>query len=137
MQLQNIKHISIAAGISVGGTLLCTLAAALTLKNLGAILSLFLQTGSDLDFVAIFSQLSDARLGVHILIPLLLWGAFAAMLMFFTRKHDRRALRITLTVLAGLSSLVLGFIAALLLTRVNGVRFIDLLRALIPVIGSL
>ena len=137
MQAQHIKRISASVGITAGGTLAVTLGAALTLKNLGGILSLFLESGGELDFVAIFSQLSDAHISPHWLLPLLLFAAFAALVYFVPPKGKLLPLWVTAYVLAELCLLTVCFILSLLLARVNDVRFLDLLRALIPVIGSL
>ncbi len=137
MQPQQIKRISTAALITAGGTLAVTLGAALTLRNLGGILSLFLESGGELDFVAIFSQLEGARISPHWLLPLLLFAAFAALVYFVPPRGKLMPLWVVAYVLAGLCLLTVCLILSLLLCRVNDVRFLDLLRALIPVIGSL
>ena len=123
--------------LSIGGTILSAWAAALTLRNLGGILALFLESGGELDFIAIFSQTKDALISPNWWIPLLLWIAFAALLLFFPPKGSKKPLWIALYACGGVALLLVSFVLSLLLCRVNDVRFLDLLRALIPVIGSL
>ncbi len=137
MQTQHIKRISASVGITAGGTLAVALGAALALHNLGGILALFLESGGELDFIAIFSQLEGARISPHWLLPLLLFAAFAALLLFFPPKGSKKALWIALYTCGGVVLLLVSYTISLLLCRVNDVRFLDLLRALIPVIGSL
>ncbi|MBQ7378073.1 MAG: hypothetical protein IJW70_00170 [Clostridia bacterium] len=137
MKIPNSNQIRWGMCLIIGGTLFSAVAASLTICNLGSILSLFLESGGELDFVAIFSQLQDARIVPHLLLPLLLFAAYTALLFLVPPKGTRRAVRVTLYVLAGLVLLLVCFAISLLLTRVNDVRFIDLLRALIPMPGSL
>ncbi len=133
----NSHQIRLTMCLSIGGTILSVLAATLTLRNLGGILSLFLERGGELDFVAIFSQTKDALITPNWWIPLLLWTAFAVLLLFFPPKGSKKPLWIALYACGGVVLLLVSFALSLLLCRVNDVRFIDLLRALLPVIGSL
>ena len=59
------------------------------LGNLGSILALFLESGGELDFIAIFSQLEGARISPHWLLPLLLFAAFAALLLMYPSSRSR------------------------------------------------
>ena len=137
MKTINSHQIRLGMCLSIGGTILSAWAAALTLRNLGSILALFLESGGELDFIAIFSQLEGARISPHWLLPLLLFAAFAALLLFFPPKGSKKPLWIALYACGGVALLLVSFVLSLLLCRVNDVRFLDLLRALIPVIGSL
>ena len=156
-----MKRKLICAGILCLGTLLSICLAMLTLQNLGAILSLFVDTSGDqLDFVAIFAQTRDAALSPPWLLPLLLWTGFAAVLYFLPPKvdlasqsspedakmHRRRAIRFdsrsatlktVLYAVGGTLLFPISYTLTLLLCQVNGVRFLDLLRALVPMLGSL
>lgn len=127
-----------SAGVLCAGTLIPVYAALLTLRNLGPILSRFLDTsGEELDLVAIFAQTADASIWPHWLIPLLLFTAFSCLLLRFPPKGRLMALWIALYVASGLALLAVCYAVSLMLTEVNGVRFFDLLRSLLPVIGSL
>ena len=137
MKTPNSTQIRGVACLIIGGTLLPALAASLVLRNLGGILGLFLERGGELDFASIFSQLQNAQIRPHWLIPLLLFAAFAALLYFVPPKGKLRPLWIAAYVAAGLVLLFACFVLSLLLSHVNDVRFIDLLRALLPMLGSL
>lgn len=130
-----MKRKLICAGILCLGTLLSICLAMLTLQNLGAILSLFVDTSGDQpDFVAIFAQTRDAALSPPWLLPLLLWTGFAALLYFLPPKV---ALKTVLYAVGGTLLFPISYVLTLLLCQVNGVRFLDLLRALVPMLGSL
>ena len=132
------KKTLLCAGVLCVGTLLSLLGAVLTLQNLGPILSLFMDTGGDaLDFVAIFGQTRDAALSPPWLIALALWLGFAVLLHRLPPRSPRAWLGILLYAVGGVCLLGLSYTLSLLLCEVNGVRFIDLLRALIPMLGSL
>ena len=86
-----MKRKLICTGLLCAGTLLSICLAMLTLQNLGAILSLFVDTSGDQpDFVAIFAQTRDAALSPPWLLPLLLWTGFAALLYFLPPKIAER-----------------------------------------------
>ncbi len=130
-----MKRKLICAGILCLGTLLSICLAMLTLQNLGAILSLFVDTSGDQpDFVAIFAQTRDAALSPPWLLPLLLWTGFAALLYFLPPKT---VLKTVLYAIGGTLLFPISYVLTLLLCQVNGVRFLDLLRALVPMLGSL
>lgn len=133
-----MKRKLICAGILCLGTLLSICLAMLTLQNLGAILSLFVDTSGDqLDFVAIFAQTRDAALSPPWPLPLLLWIGFAAMLYFLPPKAPQAALKAVLYAIGGALLFPISYALTLLFCQVNGVRFLDLLRALVPMLGSL
>lgn len=132
------KKTLLCAGVLCVGTLLSLVGAVLTLQNLGPILSLFMDTSGDaLDFVAIFKQTRDATLSPPWLITLALWLGFAVLLHRLPPRSPRAWLGILLYAIGGVCLLALGYTLSLLLCEVNGVRFIDLLQALIPMLGSL
>ena len=137
MKTPNSTQIGAGASLIIGGTLLPALAASLVLRNLGGILGLFLERGGELDFASIFSQLQNAQIRPHWLIPLLLFAAFAALLYFVPPRGKLYGLWVTAYVAAGLMLLFACSVLSLLLSHVNDVRFIDLLRALIPMLKSL
>ena len=137
MKTPNSTQIGAGASLIIGGTLLPALAASLVLRNLGGILGLFLERGGELDFASIFSQLQNAQIRPHWLIPLLLFAAFAALLYFVPPRGKLYGLWVAAYVAAGLMLLFACFVLSLLLSHVNDVRFIDLLRALIPMLKSL
>ena len=137
MKTPNSNQIRWGLSLIIGGTLLPALAASLTLRNLGGILGLFWEGGGELDFVAIFSQLQSAQIRPHWLIPLLLFTVFAVLLFFVPPKGKLSALWIAGYVVVGVLLLLICSVLSLLLSHVNDVRFIDLLRALIPMLGSL
>lgn len=133
-----MKRKLICAGVLCAGTLLCICLAILTLQNLGAILSLFVDTSGDqLDFVAIFAQTRDAALSPPWPLPLLLWTGFSALLYFLPPKAPKAALKTVLYAIGGTLLFPISYVLTLLFCQVNGVRFLDLLRALVPMLGSL
>lgn len=125
------------AGVSI--IIVSTLAAAIVLRNLGWIVEKFLGAGVDgkLDFVRIFGQTQHAQLSVHWLLPMLFGLLFFTSSLYLLANLKNRAARITLTTVIFAILLVAAFSCALLLTRVNGVRFGDLLDQLLPIINKL
>ena len=137
MKSPNSTQIRWGMSLILGGALLSACAAAWTLRHLSSILGLFIESGGELDFVAIFSQLQDARIQPHLLLPLVLFAAFAALLYFMPPRGKLHGLWVAAYVAAGLVLLLICFVLSLLFSHVNDVRFLDLLRALIPMLGSL
>ena len=118
--------------------LLAATAAVLVLRNLGAILSALLPSdGGDMDFGRIFAQTKDAAITPHLLLPLIL----SAPLVWLFAKRPLAQRACWLRVLVGIAILLVcllgAFVSALLLTRVNDIRFCDLLAALLPILGAL
>ena len=102
--------------------------AALTLRSLGDIfgeLSSLLGENTASTMCAIFSQTKHADLALHWLIP-----ALAAALLFWLccRVHTKKGR--VLCVFAGILAFFVIYLSALLLTRVNDIRFIDLVLSL-------
>ena len=127
-QMQNRKTM-LTAGILSGGLLVTGLIlAVVTLRSLGDILlGLSAVLGEDTanTMGAIFSQIKDATLHIHILIPLVVAGG----LFWLCRSVRGCKGRILCGFCAFLAFLVI-YASALLLTRVNDIRFIDLLLLL-------
>ena len=110
----------------------------LILRNLDNILALVVDGGGDgFDFVRIFAQTRDANLTLHWSIPILLGVAFLLTSLFGFSRIQKRSVRIALKIVLALFLLGAGLICALLLTRVNDIRFGDLLAKLIPLIDKL
>lgn len=107
---------SLWAAFAALSVMLC---AELLLRNL----SLFLQF--DPQFSAIFAQIAHGRIGIPVGLLAVLAVAFWLLL-----RSGRGMLP---KVLTGLLLWLLGFAAALLLTRVNGIRFCDVLFSLLDV----
>ena len=127
------KHV-IGIGAALAGTFLSVLLAFLVLRHLGAIVgALTGPSGGDIDFARIFEQTRNAVITPHWLVPLMYCTAFCA----FTVSRPPRGWKIILRVLAGIFCFLLAFVTALLMTRVNAIRFADLLLALIPMLGAL
>lgn len=112
----------------------------LTLKNLGEIVGIFLggeNTGGKFDFAKIFSGTEDEVIFPHFLLPLLFGGLFLAASLFLLSKIKSGALSISLHVLLFIILFSLSLVSSLLFSHVNGIRFFDLLRELIPLIDKL
>ena len=126
--MQNRKSM-MTAGILSGGLLVTTLIiAVVTLRSLGDILlglSAVLGENTANTMGAIFSQIKDATLRRHILIPLVVAGG----LFWLCRSVRGSKGRILCGFCAFLAFLVI-YASALLFTRVNDIRFIDLLLSL-------
>ncbi len=133
------KQIWLCVSALLGGMILSTFAAVLVLRNLGGLIGMFVEADADaaFDFVRIFEQTKDAQIAPHWLFPLLLFGTYAFALLRFSPRATRSALHIILWVILFVLLLTVGFACSLMLTRVNDIRFCDLLAALLPVIGKL
>lgn len=108
---------------AVGIGTLALLCARLLLRNLGPVLSF------DPQFSAIFSQIATAKMTS----PVLLLGALALSAEYGIQYLRGRKHRILATILGIIGFLAL-FTLSLLLTRVNGIRFVDVLVSLIDVL---
>ena len=102
--------------------------AALTLRSLGDIfggLASLLGENTASTMCAIFSQTKHADLALHWFIPVL-----AAALLFWLccRVHTKKGY--LLCILCGILAFLVIYLSALLLTRVNDIRFIDLVLSL-------
>lgn len=128
------KQLKIRICVTLLGAFLAVLSAALVLRHLGAIVEILAGSGGDIDFAHIFGQTSDASITPHLLLPLIYFWCFA---VFYTKHHPHGAVKIIGCILAGSLCFLVACVCALLLTRVNGIRFIHLLRALIPMLGAL
>jgi hypothetical protein len=112
------------AALPAAGLILATL----TLRSLGDIfmgLSSLLGEDTATTMCAIFSQTKDAAIGLHVLIPLLC----AALLFWLCYRADTRA-RMVLCILVAVLALLVTYLSALFLSRVNDIRFIDLVLSL-------
>ncbi len=133
------KQVWLCVSALLGGMILSTLAAVLVLRNLGGLVGMLVEADADaaFDFARIFEQTKDARIAPHWLSPLLLFGAYAFALWRFSPRVKRSALHVILWGILFAVLLAVGFACSLMLTRVNDIRFCDLLAALLPVIGKL
>lgn len=119
MQKKEWLRIGLCAALAVAGVSVC---AGLILRNL----SLFLQF--EPQFSAIFAQIQDAPLRMPIVL-------LAAVVLSFGwvgwlgQQRKRRGL----AVFCGIALWLLSVIAVVLLTRVNGIRFCDVLFSLLDV----
>ena len=120
-------------------TIIPLVAASCLLRNLGAIVGAFVQAdeGDKFDFANIFSQTQDAELSLHVLIPLMLGILFLAIRFFLISKIKTKIYRVSLTCILFLVFLLIAVICSLLMTRVNGIRFVELLEKLLPLIDKL
>ena len=114
-------------------------AANLLLRNLGAILAIFLprEENAKFDFPLIFEQLRDASILPHIWLPLLCAAGFGFLLFYVSKRVKNQ---IVISIIAFFAFVVLflfSFLSSFMLTSVNGIRFCDLLAKLIPLIDKL
>ena len=131
------------------GGLLCSLLAALTVRGLPRILSFvggILAPGEEIvtTLVRVFSPMKTAPLRIRPLLPVLVCLLAAGILFAAFRPREkavggRRGLSIlfrALSVLFAVFLLLFGFLAALWLTEVNGIRFGDVVRSLYAALHS-
>ena len=114
-------------------------AVSLLLRNLGAIISKFIQSDENakFDFALIFDQLRDARLSLHWALPVVS-AVLLGVLLFFVFKNIKSRLAVgIIAFFAIIIFFILSFASSLMLTSVNGIRFCDLLSRLIPLIDKL
>ena len=112
---------------------------ALIVRNLGRLVGLFVEsgTGAALDFALIFEQTKDAQLSVPWFLSVL-WGILFWILAFrCLAKVKKRPVSFLLMAVLFLVLLGIALLSSLMLTRVNDIRFYDLLRKLLPLIGKL
>ena len=112
---------------------------ALIVRNLGRLVGLFVKsgTGAALDFALIFEQTKDAQLSVPWFLSVL-WGILFWILAFRCLvKVKNRPVSFLLMAVLFLILLGIALLSSLMLTRVNDIRFYDLLRKLLPLIGKL
>ena len=131
------------------GGFLCSLLAALTVRGLPRILSFvggILAPGEEIveTLVRVFSPMKTAPLRLRPLLPILVCLLAAGILFAAFRPREkavggRRGLSIlfrVLSVLFAVFLLLFGFLAALWLTEVNGIRFGDVVRSLYAALYS-
>ena len=107
----------------------CALAAVL----IRSVDSMLLAAGQE-DFAEIFSQLEDAELDAHGMIPFLLWLVFVPAIGLLSRKIGRWT--VIPAVLLGLIVFAASLAAALWFTDVNGIRFGTVILSLADLLGS-
>lgn len=118
------KTILSVAGISMAGNAAAVLCAQVLLRNLSALLSF------DETFSAIFAQIATADMTS----PALLMAALSVcMAILLHRLWQKKRLRFV-AVLTGALLWLLLFFLTVLLTRVNGIRFCDVLFSLLDVL---
>lgn len=121
--MEKKKVLSICC-VSAALTVLGTLCAQVLLRNLGLLLSF------DETFGTIFAQIADAPMWPPVAVTLLLsLGAAILLHRLWQKKPWRFA-----AALCGLGFGVLLFLFNVLLTRVNGIRFCDVLFSLLDVL---
>lgn len=118
------KTILSVIGISATLAAVATLCAQLLLRNLSALLSF------DETFSAIFAQIADAPMVPPVVLTLLLALGTAVLLEKLWHRKSRRFAAVLLGVCAGLILLAVQ----ILLTRVNDIRFCDVLFSLLDVL---
>ena len=112
---------------------------ALIVRNLGWLVGLFAESGAEaaFDFALIFEQTKDAQLSVPWFLSVL-WGILFWILAFrCLAKVKNRPVSFLLMAALFLVLLGIALLSSLMLTRVNDIRFYDLLRKLLPLIGKL
>lgn len=114
-------QIALLAVLLVASAAIC---AQWLLRNLSLLLTF------DPTFSAIFAQIEDAPMFSPILLGLLL--AFGAAILLY-RLWQKRKARV-LSVFLGIFMWLVLFAANILLTRVNGIRFMDVLISLVDVL---
>ena len=133
------KQIWLCASALLGGTFFSIFAAVFVLRNLGEVVGIFVEADGDaaFDVVRIFEQTRVAEIAPHWLLPLLLSVAYAFALWRFFPKAKAFALPVFLWTVLFALLLAVCFAFSLMLTRVNGIRFCDLLSKLLPIIDKL
>ena len=124
-------------GCFFAAELAASAAAVMILRRLGQILGGLLSADGDMDFAAIFAQTADAAIRPCWLLPLIVCAVFAALLFFDPLKRCAKGWRIAFWSVVTVLFLLGTLLGVLLLTRVNDIRFCDLLAALLPVLGAL
>ena len=122
MQKKEWFRSSLIAAFAMMSAVIC---ARLLLRNLSS----FLQF--DPQFSAIFAQISDAHLYTPIGLMLLTTTGYL-MLYRLRMKHKWKAV----SVLCGMLLWVFTILSAVLLTKVNGIRFCDVLFSLLDVMAK-
>ena len=109
------------------------------LRHLGFLVGLFVSSGEGdkFDFAEIFSQTQDAALMLHWILPLLCGALFYGISLGLSSIVRRRAIRVALSILAGILLFLAALVACMALTRVNDIRFCHLLEKLIPLMDKL
>ena len=83
----------------------------------------------------IFSAMRRAHIVPPVWMPLLACGLCCSLLLLIT-KGKKRAIQCALYVLVLLMFLLISFVIAVLLSRVNDVRFLDFLKVLLRVLQA-
>lgn len=117
------KTILSVVGLSLALTAAAVLCAQVLLRNLSALLAF------DETFSAIFAQIATADMES----PVLMAPLSVGMAILLCRLWQKKRLRFV-TVLLGALLWLLLFFLTVLLTRVNGIRFCDVLFSLLDVV---
>ena len=129
--------ISLVPAVIITVTALCL--SILFLRNLGFLIGLFVKSGagSKFDFVQIFNQTKDAHLTVHFPIPLFCGIAFYFTYTKMITNIKSTPLRVASSIIIGVLLFTIALVACIALTRVNGIRFWQLLDKLLPLMDKL
>lgn len=128
--MPNRKKLLFSGVLSAALLLLGLMLAWITLCSLGDIfggLSSLIGEDTAKMLSDIFSQTKQAKIGLHVLLPLVAAGLLFAACFYSKSTCGSRVL----TIIAALLIFLLIYVAALLLSRVNDIRFFDLVRSLI------
>ena len=136
----NKKHHIIVFITSIAITALVQVAVIGLIRNLGSLISLlgplFGMGPADVkQFSSIFAQLSTARL-VPSVTPIILFFFCFLWLLRSNHKPKSNAARAILTCLLGIVLFLVAVITVLLLTNVNGIRFVNVLLSLLHVLSA-
>ena len=83
---------------------------------------------------SILDQLRQAAIRLPAILTLLFSTGISWLLI--SHKPERKAIRLTLKICLAPLLILLLFLFTLLLTKVNGIRVVNLLRALLPLLNS-
>ncbi len=134
------KRCLLCACISALGVLVSVVLSVLILKNLGNIIGIFAESPTqegEFDFAEIFSQTAPASISVHFTVPVLIFAAYGVLLARFFPKGRFLIPKACMWALYGIVCALAAFSACVLLSKVNGIRTIDVISSLLPMIEHL
>ena len=137
IQKRRLRIFDIVAGVLTA--VIPVITASLLLRNLGRLIGKFVKSGENdkFDFARIFSQIRDAEISVHWLIPVILGLLLYLTAVYLLSRIKSKSLRVGLEIFLFAVFLLSALAAAILLTNVNGICFGRLLGKFIPLIDKL